>query len=80
MDTNVVSYIQSYEVNARGIEIFSKSWLPENSSIKALVCFCHKYVDTCTFFFEGMQKFVVFSYTLFLMKIYMSLNWYTCMP
>ncbi|CAL9760574.1 unnamed protein product [Musa acuminata subsp. burmannicoides] len=45
---------ESYEVNARGIEIFSKSWLPENSSIKALVCFCHKYGDTCTFFFEGV--------------------------
>ncbi|CAL9128886.1 unnamed protein product [Musa textilis] len=54
MDTNVVSYIQSYEVNSRGLEIFSKSWLPENSSIQALVCFCHGYGDTCTFFFEGV--------------------------
>ncbi|URE28381.1 Putative lysophospholipase [Musa troglodytarum] len=45
---------ESYEVNSRGLEIFSKSWLPENSSIQALVCFCHGYGDTCTFFFEGV--------------------------
>lgn len=45
-----------YEVNSRGVEIFSKSWLPENSYIKALVCFCHGYGDTCTFFFEGVAR------------------------
>lgn len=43
---------KSYEKNSRGLEIFSKSWLPE-SNIKALVFFCHGYGDTCTFFFEG---------------------------
>nr|CAD1842332.1 unnamed protein product [Ananas comosus var. bracteatus] len=47
---------ESYVRNSRGIEIFSKSWLPENSRIKALVCFCHGYGDTCTFFFEGIAK------------------------
>ncbi|CDY26499.1 BnaC09g41690D [Brassica napus] len=32
---------ESYEVNSRGVEIFSKSWLPEASRPRALVCFCH---------------------------------------
>ncbi|XP_010916377.1 caffeoylshikimate esterase isoform X1 [Elaeis guineensis] len=47
---------ESYEVNSRGLEIFSKSWLPEGSKMKALICFCHGYGDTCTFFFEGIAK------------------------
>ncbi|KAG8384087.1 hypothetical protein BUALT_Bualt04G0081600 [Buddleja alternifolia] len=34
---------QSYEVNSRGLEIFSKSWLPDSGSPKAVVCFCHGY-------------------------------------
>ncbi|KAF3332669.1 caffeoylshikimate esterase-like isoform X3 [Carex littledalei] len=46
---------ESYERNSRGLEIFSKSWLPE-SNIKALVFFCHGYGDTCTFFFEGIAR------------------------
>lgn len=41
-------------MNSRGLEIFSKSWLPETSQPKAVVCYCHGYGDTCTFFFEGM--------------------------
>ncbi|CAN4123625.1 unnamed protein product [Withania somnifera] len=45
---------ESYEVNSRGLEIFSKSWLPETSSPKAMVYFCHGYGDTCTFFVEGI--------------------------
>ncbi|KAL0919153.1 hypothetical protein M5K25_011227 [Dendrobium thyrsiflorum] len=32
---------ESYEVNSRGLEIFTKRWLPENSLVKALVFFCH---------------------------------------
>ncbi|XP_024011914.1 caffeoylshikimate esterase isoform X2 [Eutrema salsugineum] len=47
---------ESYEVNSRGVEIFSKSWLPEASKPRALVCFCHGYGDTCTFFFEGIAR------------------------
>ncbi|XP_013743382.2 caffeoylshikimate esterase-like [Brassica napus] len=47
---------ESYEVNSRGVEIFSKSWLPQASSPRALVCFCHGYGDTCTFFFEGIAR------------------------
>ncbi|OAY60415.1 caffeoylshikimate esterase [Manihot esculenta] len=47
---------ESYEVNSRGLEIFTKSWLPENSSPKALVCYCHGYGETCTFVFEGVAR------------------------
>ncbi|XP_021912371.1 caffeoylshikimate esterase isoform X2 [Carica papaya] len=47
---------KSYEKNSRGLEIFSKSWLPESSKPKAVVCFCHGYGDTCTFFFEGIAR------------------------
>lgn len=47
---------ERYEINSRGLEIFSKSWLPESSTVKAMVCFCHGYGDTCTFFFEGIAK------------------------
>ncbi|CAK7344357.1 unnamed protein product [Dovyalis caffra] len=36
---------ESYEVNSRGLEIFTKSWLPKSSSPKAVVCFCHGYGD-----------------------------------
>ncbi|RAL50798.1 hypothetical protein DM860_015945 [Cuscuta australis] len=45
---------ESYEVNSRGLEIFCKSWLPETP--KAVICFCHGYGDTCTFFFEGVAR------------------------
>ncbi|XP_057784133.1 caffeoylshikimate esterase-like isoform X2 [Salvia miltiorrhiza] len=47
---------KSYDVNSRGLEIFSKSWVPESSSPKAVVCYCHGYGDTCTFFFEGIAR------------------------
>ncbi|CAA6665342.1 unnamed protein product [Spirodela intermedia] len=52
---------ESYEVNSRGLEIFSKSWLPEDSRINALVFFCHGYGDTCTFFVEGIARKLVSS-------------------
>ncbi|XP_071735254.1 caffeoylshikimate esterase [Rutidosis leptorrhynchoides] len=47
---------ESYEVNSKGIEIYSKSWLQETGSPKAVICFCHGYGDTCTFFFEGIAR------------------------
>ncbi|XP_057809590.1 caffeoylshikimate esterase-like [Salvia miltiorrhiza] len=47
---------ESYEVNSRGLEIYSKSWLPDSGSPKAVICFCHGYGDTCTFFFEGIAR------------------------
>ncbi|XP_027361579.1 caffeoylshikimate esterase-like [Abrus precatorius] len=46
-----------YERNSRGLEIFCKSWMPKHGiPIKATVCFCHGYGDTCTFFFEGIAR------------------------
>ncbi|CAN1227292.1 Caffeoylshikimate esterase [Linum perenne] len=55
-----------YEVNSRGLEIFTKSWLPETP--KALVCFCHGYGDTCSFFFEGIaRKLALAGYGVFAM-------------
>ncbi|KAL2347605.1 hypothetical protein Fmac_001605 [Flemingia macrophylla] len=46
-----------YEKNSRGLEIFCKSWMPKPGiPIKASVCFCHGYGDTCTFFFEGIAR------------------------
>lgn len=45
-----------YEVNSRGLEIFTKSWLPSTPSPRAVICFCHGYGDTCTFFFEGIAR------------------------
>ncbi|KAK9272713.1 hypothetical protein L1049_003090 [Liquidambar formosana] len=57
-----------YEVNSRGLEIFSKSWLPEISPPKAVICFCHGYGDTCTFFFEGIaRKLALSGYGVFAM-------------
>ncbi|CAI0451365.1 unnamed protein product, partial [Linum tenue] len=50
--------VQSIEVNSRGLEIFSKSWLPGGNSAtpKALVFYCHGYGETCTFVFEGVAR------------------------
>lgn len=45
-----------YRVNSRGLVIFSRRWFPDSAPMKALVCFCHGYGDTCTFFFEGIAK------------------------
>lgn len=48
-----ISLQQSYERNSRGLEIFTKCWFPENRLMKAIVCLCHGYGDTCTFFLDG---------------------------
>ncbi|KAH9294009.1 hypothetical protein KI387_040787, partial [Taxus chinensis] len=47
---------ERYEINSRGLEIFSKSWLPEFGPLRAIIFYCHGYGDTCTFFFEGVAK------------------------
>ncbi|CAI0451046.1 unnamed protein product [Linum tenue] len=57
---------EAYEVNSRGVEIFTKRWLPETP--KAMICFCHGYGDTCSFFFEGIaRKFALSGYGVFAM-------------
>ncbi|XP_071927300.1 caffeoylshikimate esterase-like isoform X3 [Coffea arabica] len=51
-----------YEINSKGQEIFCKSWLPKPGvRIKGALCFCHGYGDTCTFFFEGIAKYIAAS-------------------
>ncbi|CAH9104710.1 unnamed protein product [Cuscuta epithymum] len=51
-----------YERNSSGHEIFCKSWLPKPGvRIKGSLCFCHGYGDTCTFFFEGIAKYIAAS-------------------
>ncbi|XP_058775321.1 caffeoylshikimate esterase [Vicia villosa] len=58
-----------YERNSRGLEIFCKSWMPKvGTPVKASVCFCHGYGDTCTFFFEGVaRRFAASGYAVFAM-------------
>ncbi|GLT41154.1 hypothetical protein SLA2020_152390 [Shorea laevis] len=59
---------ESFEVNSRGLEIFSKSWLPKTTRPKAMVYYCHGYGDTCTFFFEGLaRKLALSGYGVFAM-------------
>ncbi|XP_022759245.1 caffeoylshikimate esterase-like isoform X2 [Durio zibethinus] len=58
----------SYEVNSRGLQIFSKRWLPDTSCPKAMVFVCHGYGDTCTFFIEGIaRKLASWGYGVFAM-------------
>ncbi|CAN6293972.1 unnamed protein product [Urochloa humidicola] len=47
---------ESYERNSRGVEIFSKCWFPKDIRMKAIVCLCHGYGDTCTFFLDGVAR------------------------
>ncbi|EOY00151.1 PREDICTED: caffeoylshikimate esterase isoform X1 [Theobroma cacao] len=50
------------ERNSKGLEIFFRSWMPEPGvKTKGAVCFCHGYGDTCTFFFEGIARFIAAS-------------------
>ncbi|CAH1437304.1 unnamed protein product [Lactuca virosa] len=61
---------ESYETNSKGIEIFSKSWLPGAQPPKAVICYCHGYGDTCTFFFEGIaRKFASCGYAVYAMDL-----------
>lgn len=45
-----------FELNSRGVEVFTRSWMPESEVVKAIVFICHGYGDTCTFFFEGVAR------------------------
>ncbi|XP_030499966.2 caffeoylshikimate esterase [Cannabis sativa] len=48
-----------YERNSKGLEIFCKKWIPEESvAVKGALFFCHGYGDTCTFFFEGIARHI----------------------
>ncbi|MCO5575938.1 hypothetical protein L7F22_029745 [Adiantum nelumboides] len=45
-----------FEFNSRGVEVFTRSWMPQSGLVKAVVFICHGYGDTCTFFFEGVAR------------------------
>ncbi|MCO5561287.1 hypothetical protein L7F22_014908 [Adiantum nelumboides] len=45
-----------FELNSRGVEVFTRSWMPQSGLVKAVVFICHGYGDTCTFFFEGVAR------------------------
>ncbi|KAL3701694.1 hypothetical protein R1sor_019716 [Riccia sorocarpa] len=51
---------EAFEVNSRGYEIFTKSWVLESGTPKASICLCHGYGDTCTFFFERIARTLAF--------------------
>eukprot|EP00246_Nothoceros_aenigmaticus_P012780 TRINITY_DN4113_c0_g1_i1.p1 TRINITY_DN4113_c0_g1~~TRINITY_DN4113_c0_g1_i1.p1 ORF type:complete len:396 (-),score=69.04 TRINITY_DN4113_c0_g1_i1:265-1452(-) len=44
--------------NSRGLTIFSKSWLPATGKPKGVACYCHGYGDTCTFYIEGIARYL----------------------
>lgn len=65
-------------MNSRGLEIFSKSWVPVSSSPKAVICYCHGYGDTCTFFFEGTWLIRHLDFTFFdVFRPTLELNYYS---
>lgn len=49
---------ETYKKNSRGMEIFCKSWLPDSLPPKAIICYCHGYGESCTFFFEGTARWL----------------------
>jgi hypothetical protein len=44
---------QKFFVNSRGIELFTKEWVPANGDVAGVVMYCHGYGDQCTYFFDG---------------------------
>ena len=46
-------FLQDYFVNARGIELFTKQWMPVHGLFRGVVLYCHGYADTCSYSFEG---------------------------
>ncbi|KAJ7563061.1 hypothetical protein O6H91_03G095100 [Diphasiastrum complanatum] len=47
---------EMYQINTRGVELFTKSWFPETDPAKAIVCLCHGYGDTITFYLDGFAR------------------------
>ncbi|KAL9679421.1 hypothetical protein QQ045_017281 [Rhodiola kirilowii] len=51
-----------YELNSKSLEVFTKSWMPKHGvELKGALFFCHGYGDTCTFFFEGIARYIAAS-------------------
>lgn len=45
---------EAFVRNSRGVEIFTKQWLPANGVLRGIVFYCHGYGDTCAYFFEDV--------------------------
>ncbi|GBG90114.1 hypothetical protein CBR_g50207 [Chara braunii] len=64
---------ESYRKSSRGVEIFTKEWLPAPTTkggsapdVKALIFLCHGYGDTCNYFFDKLAiQFVKEGYGFF---------------
>eukprot|EP00897_Mesotaenium_endlicherianum_P005458 jgi/Mesen1/4940/ME000247S04220 len=49
-----VRTIEAFVKNSRGVELFTKQWLPLNGNLRGLVFYCHGYGDTCNYFFDSV--------------------------
>ncbi|CAI7899941.1 unnamed protein product [Closterium sp. NIES-53] len=49
-----VSSSEEYFINSRGVELFTKEWLPSDGRLRGVVLFCHGYGETCTYIFEDV--------------------------
>ncbi|GJP44012.1 hypothetical protein CLOM_g15566 [Closterium sp. NIES-68] len=45
---------EDYFVNSRGVELFTKQWLPIDGRLRGVVFYCHGYGDTCVYAFEDV--------------------------
>ncbi|CAI5500045.1 unnamed protein product [Closterium sp. Naga37s-1] len=49
-----VASSEEYFINSRGVELFTKEWLPSDGRLRGVVLFCHGYGETCTYIFEDV--------------------------
>ncbi|CAI5477697.1 unnamed protein product [Closterium sp. Yama58-4] len=49
-----VTSSEDYFVNSRGVELFTKQWLPIDGRLRGVVFYCHGYGDTCAYAFEDV--------------------------
>ncbi|KAH7294938.1 hypothetical protein KP509_27G025500 [Ceratopteris richardii] len=48
-----VRYSENFIYNSRGVKLFTCTWLPDSTKIKALVFFCHGYGVECSEYMKG---------------------------
>ncbi|CAI5489591.1 unnamed protein product [Closterium sp. Naga37s-1] len=49
-----VTSSEDYFINSRGVELFTKQWLPVDGRLRGVVFYCHGYGDTCAYAFEDV--------------------------
>ncbi|CAI5476893.1 unnamed protein product [Closterium sp. Yama58-4] len=49
-----VTSVEEYIINARGVVLFTKQWLPRDGPLRGVVVGCHGYGETCTYIFEDV--------------------------